>query len=45
MFVTVEGNHDCDIETRMLHINTDQTTVKINVKELERFGCHTRVHY
>ena len=39
-FVTVKGNHDCDIETCMQYINTDYIAMPINVKELEKCGCH-----
>ena len=39
-FLTVEGNHDCDIKTCMWYINSDQIVVLADVEELERLNCH-----
>ena len=36
--MNVEGNHDCDIETCMWHINPDQIAVIFSVRVYDKFG-------
>ena len=45
--MTVEGNHDCDIERLICGINTNQITSLLGVKDLDKFGyCLAKdLHY
>ena len=44
--MTVEGNHDCDIERLICGVNTDQIMILLDVKDLDKFGYRlAKEHY